>query len=255
MYFLPTLLVLLLATPRPTTAFPFTKSDWDDPASSSLGAQLLYSNNNNNNNNVLQISGNNQPVNGNPIACKSDSGDSLNFSSIGKRGIEMCPPTWETIPDKKSTPAQPILKDVDRPLRFMSPDSLSPLKTDPLADDDDKCPTRLMKMSKIPVCDSGKLGRDSMRLSGETTYTLFNIRPCMPLLHLYSYLPFDRLWSCILRIRLIALFCSIQILTRIRACGRVNRGVALQPGLRLSRHSYLHFFIYVAKTDYLQFCI
>lgn len=205
-YFLPTLFVLFLSTPRPTTTFPFTQSDWDDPAS--LGAQLLYSNNNkknNNNNNVLQISGNNQPVNGSPIACKSDSGDSLNFFSIDKRGIEMCPPSLETIPDKKSTPAQPIIKDVDRPLRFTSPDSRSPFKTDPPADDD-KCPTRLMKMSKIPVCDSGKLGRDSMRLSGETTYTLFNIRPCMPTASLYSLLTFDRLWGCMLRIPLIALF-------------------------------------------------
>lgn len=88
----------------------------------------------------------------------------------------MCPPSLETIPDKKPATAQPIPNN--GPLRFTSPDSLSPLEMDPAADDD-KCPTRLMKMSKFPVCDSGKRGRDLMRLPGESTYTIFNIRFCM----------------------------------------------------------------------------
>lgn len=186
MCFLSTLLLLFLSTPRTTTAFPFTKSDSDDPGS--LVAQPLYSNNNNNNN-VLQISGNNQLVNENPIACKSDSGASLKFS-IGKRGVETCLPS-EIIPERKPAPALPNLND--EPLRFTSPDSLSPLKMDPDADDD-KCPTGLMKMSKIPVCDSGKRGRDLMRLPGETTYTIFNIRPCMLLLIVFL-LTFDQLWA------------------------------------------------------------
>lgn len=221
MCFLSTLLLLFVSTPRPTIAFPFTQSDGDDPAS--LVAQLLYSNNNNNNDNVLQISGNNQPVNGSPIACKSDSGESLKFS-IGKRGVETCPPSLQTIPDKKPAPTQPILND--EPLRFTSPDSLSPLKMDPVADDD-KCPSRLMKMSKIPVCDSGKRGRDLMRLPGEPTYTIFNIRSCMSILHL-------PLIGCGLHVAhsVDRAFLSLQILTRIRACGRVTRGVALQPGVR-----------------------
>lgn len=187
MCFLSTLLILFLSTPRTTTAFPFTQSGGEDPGS--LVAQPLYSNNNNNNN-VLQISGNNQLVNGNPIACKSDSGEILK-SSIGKRGVEICPPSPDTIPDKKPAPAQPIFND--EPLRFTSPDNLSPLKMDPVADDD-KCPTRLMKMSKIPVCDSGKRGRDLMRLPGETTYTIFNIRPCMSL-PIVFLLTFDWLWA------------------------------------------------------------
>lgn len=196
MCFLFTLLLLFLSTPRTATAFPFTQSDDDDPGS--LVAQPLYFNNNN----MLQISGNNQPVNGNPIVCKSDSGESLKFL-IGKRGVEKCPPSLETIPEKNPAPALPILND--EPLRFTSPDSLLPLKMDSVADDD-KCPTRLMKMSKIPVCDSGKRGRDLMRLPGETTYTIFNIRPCMSLLIVFL-LSFDHLWAYMLRILLMALFC------------------------------------------------
>lgn len=117
----------------------------------------------------------------------------------------MCPPpssSLETIPPEKkpatTTADQPIPKpadDDDEPFRFdfiTSPDpdnNLSPLNMDPPAaaaaddedddDDDDKCPTRLMKMSKIPVCDSGKRGPDMMRLPRESTYSVFNIRPCI----------------------------------------------------------------------------
>lgn len=180
MCFLPTLLLLFLSTSTTSTAFPFAQSNGDD--SSSLVAQILYPNNEENkNDNVLQISGYNQYANRKSIACKSDSGGSLEFS-IGKREVEMCPPSPEIIPDKQPAPAEPIFDD--KPLGFTSPEGLFPSITEP-APDDEKCPTRLMKTSRIPVCDSGMRRQDLMRLPGEQTYTLFNIRPCMSLPILY----------------------------------------------------------------------
>ena len=140
----------------------------------------------------------------------------------------MCPPSPETIPDKQPAPGPPIIND--QPLFFTSPENLSPLGTEPVADDD-KCPTRLMKISKIPVCDSGNRGQDLMRLSGEETYTIFNIRLCMSLPIVYpELLTFDRLWAACCHSVDGTLY--LQIPTRIRVCGRVNRGVALQPDVR-----------------------
>lgn len=182
MCFLPILLLLFLSTTITTTAFPLTQSSGDVPAA--FLAQI-------------HTSGNHQDITGNPNACKSSSEENFQFS-IGRRGVEMCTPSPETIPGKQPAPVPapapaPLIFN-DQPLQFTSPESLSPLRTEPVPDDD-KCPTYLMRMSKIPVCDSGKRGRDLMRLPGEQTYTIFNIRFCMSTDPAYPplNLAFDRL--------------------------------------------------------------
>lgn len=47
------------------------------------------------------------------------------------------------------------------------------------AEQDDVCPEDLVHDLQIPVCDSGRAGRDNLRLRGEGTYTLYNVRNCM----------------------------------------------------------------------------
>lgn len=164
MYFPATFVLLLfLSTTTTSPAFPLTQSNYDDPAS--LFAEL-------------QPSGNHHHITGKPKACKSSSEESFQLS-IDRRRVEICPSSPETIPRKQQVPvpdfAPPIFND--QPLQFTSPENLSPLRTEPVPDDD-KCPTNLMKMSRIPVCDSGKRNLDLMKLSGEQTYTIFNIRFC-----------------------------------------------------------------------------
>lgn len=56
-------------------------------------------------------------------------------------------------------------------------------------DQDDVCPKELVGESQIPVCDSGRTGRDFLRLAGEDHYTLYNVRYCMS----------PRVLNCLLR--------------------------------------------------------
>ena len=219
MYFPPTLVLLFLSTTTTTTASPLTQSNGDDPA------PFLAE---------LQPSGNDQHLTGNPNACTSSSEESFQFS-MGRRGVGTCPPSPETIPGKQPAPVPDSSPPTfnEQPLQFTSPENVSPLRTAP-GPEDDKCPTHLMKMSRIPVCDSGKRGRDLMRLPGEQTYTIFNIRFCMSTgpVHLSLTLAFDRLWAASWHSFRWWRFIFLKIPTRTRVCRRVNHGVALQPEVR-----------------------
>ncbi len=134
--------------------------------------------------------------------CRSSSSSSDNNAQsflVGKREVLVCLPpkpksspdptpdsTPDSIPDSipdstpDSTPSSTLSSTPD-PTPDPTPELIAPqMKSQ--ESDDEKCPPKLMGISRIPVCDSGRPGEDMMRLSGLTYYTLFKITPGMYIL-------------------------------------------------------------------------
>lgn len=130
--------------------------------------------------------------------CRSSSSSSDNNAQsflVGKREVLVCPPpkpksSPDSIPDSildstpDSTPSSTLsstLSSTPDPTPNPTPELIAPqMKFQ--ESDDEKCPPKLMGMSRIPVCDSGRPGEDMMRLAGLTYYTLFKITPGMYIL-------------------------------------------------------------------------
>lgn len=135
-------------------------------------------------------------ANNNDQNCRSSSSSSSdnnnnNYSQSSlfrKREVLACPPPRpDSSPDL--TP-EPTPKSTPKSTPDSTPELIAPHITFQESDDD-KCPPNLMGMSRIPVCDSGRPGEDSMRLAGFDYYTLFKITPGM---YLYIFILFYRLF-------------------------------------------------------------
>lgn len=91
---------------------------------------------------------------------------------------QLSPPTLPKIPDI-TIPGSPQEENKLRLEEQFNLPSFSPTTNTAGQEQDDICPKELVGDSQIPVCSLGKSGRDILRLPGEDSYTVFNVRPCM----------------------------------------------------------------------------
>lgn len=150
---------------------------------------------------VVVANNNNQNCRSSSSSSSENNNNNNNYSQSSlfrKREVLACPPVK---PNSSPDPTpEPTPKSTPKSTPDSTPDSTPELIAPHITfqeSDDDKCPPNLMGMSRIPVCDSGRPGEDSMRLAGFDYYTLFKITPGMYciiyLFHLSAFLFLFRL--------------------------------------------------------------